>query len=375
MPRPRKGAHIYRRKGRPGWWAYLDRDHKDIPLGDVDEAEAQLKLAGLLERHLARGVPREPADAGALAKLYVEAERRADVENTPKTAYELQLNLRRIARWCLSQRLAHATEITAQVVADYREWRRSSVGERTKQKVSAARVNRELDAWKRAMKIAIERKVVGAHVLGFFGHLREAKPAPHLRSLTRAEIDAFFAAVPAGPLHAFLRTTLGTAIRDEEARHFDASNLNELQRKVVITPKPAGSCPCHPDGWKTKGFRYREIPVTPATLKAAKALVKAREGGWAIPCERWVWEQIHRACARTAEAHEKAKAAKKRKIPPAVAPFSLHDLRHAGASHWLADGVDIATISRWLGHADVATTQRYLHVVVDEEQSRRKLTW
>ena len=39
----------------------------------------------------------------------------------------------------------------------------------------------------------------------------------------------------------------------------------------------------------------------------------------------------------------------------------LHDLRHTAACLWLARGVDLRTVSAWLGHASVATTNRYLH--------------
>lgn len=42
--------------------------------------------------------------------------------------------------------------------------------------------------------------------------------------------------------------------------------------------------------------------------------------------------------------------------------FGAHALRHACASHMLEGGADLETIRRILGHATVATTERYLHV-------------
>lgn len=39
----------------------------------------------------------------------------------------------------------------------------------------------------------------------------------------------------------------------------------------------------------------------------------------------------------------------------------LHDLRRTGACLWLARGVDLSTVSAWLGHASITTTNRYLH--------------
>jgi integrase len=39
----------------------------------------------------------------------------------------------------------------------------------------------------------------------------------------------------------------------------------------------------------------------------------------------------------------------------------LHDLRHTAACLWLTRGVDLSTVSAWLGHASITTTNRYLH--------------
>lgn len=46
-----------------------------------------------------------------------------------------------------------------------------------------------------------------------------------------------------------------------------------------------------------------------------------------------------------------------------------HDLRRAFASHLLAGGADLESIRLMLGHADLATTQRYLTVSLDQLKS------
>ena len=42
-----------------------------------------------------------------------------------------------------------------------------------------------------------------------------------------------------------------------------------------------------------------------------------------------------------------------------------HTLRHSGARHWLASGIPINVVSRWLGHASLQTTLIYLEILPD----------
>ena len=69
-----------------------------------------------------------------------------------------------------------------------------------------------------------------------------------------------------------------------------------------------------------------------------------------------VSDMLHKYAAR---AHEKCDDV----------PLSLHahQLRHAKATHWLEDGMNIAQISRLLGHSSVETTMIYLDITPEQE--------
>jgi integrase len=48
--------------------------------------------------------------------------------------------------------------------------------------------------------------------------------------------------------------------------------------------------------------------------------------------------------------------------------FRFHDLRHTAASRWVMNGVPLAVVSRYLGHANIQMTMRYAHLSPDNDE-------
>lgn len=112
-----------------------------------------------------------------------------------------------------------------------------------------------------------------------------------------------------------------------------------------------------------KGGRERIVPLSDAAKSAAAALIAAQETE-----TRFLFPGRDRRRALTRQAfflllRQVALAAG---LDPAR--VSPHVLRHSFASHLLARGADLRSLQLLLGHADIATTQIYTHVLAERLQ-------
>jgi integrase len=357
MPAPRKPPHVVSRPGRDGLFAYLSREERFVPLNTSDPEEAAIRLGELLDARRLREV--DPGDK-PIASLFGEHFRRSKTNHSKKTNYEQGRNGRRILAWLESRGIASIRQVTRDVVEDYKTARRfardrkrlDAKGELVKG-VSAFRINAEINTWIQVTRIGIEWGLVADGALKAFVKLKEPRAQPHRIGLTKAEIERFVAAEEHPGYRAFFRVVIGSGIRDDEARHMSESDIQPPW--LIVTPKPPGACECHPDGWNTKGYRYRSIPISAATAKAARSYV-AVKGDISLEAKT-VWNRVQAA----------AKSAKVAKH------VSLHDFRRAWASHMLAAGNSLQDISRWLGHADIMTTMRYLRIVTEDVPDPKRL--
>ncbi len=119
---------------------------------------------------------------------------------------------------------------------------------------------------------------------------------------------------------------------------------------------------------KGKGGKERLVPLTEAA-KAAVARWRAmlrdvtEAGDRPPPASSWLFpaEGASGHLSRQVFARDlKSVAARAGIAPERVSP---HVLRHAFASHLLQNGADLRIVQQLLGHADVATTQIYTHVL------------
>ena len=108
-----------------------------------------------------------------------------------------------------------------------------------------------------------------------------------------------------------------------------------------------------------KGGRERLVLVSAGARAAAAALMAHTGPG------RWLFPGRDRRQALTRQGF--ALMLKQVALDAGLDParVSPHVLRHSFASHMLARGADLRSLQMLLGHADIATTQIYTHVLAE----------
>jgi len=122
-----------------------------------------------------------------------------------------------------------------------------------------------------------------------------------------------------------------------------------------------------------KGRKERVCPLWPQTADLLRALV-AERGGPLIADQPLFLNHRGGPLTRFGVRYILAKyCTEAQAAMPTLARKRLHpqSMRHSTAVHLLRSGVDIVTISQWLGHASVTTTNRY--TTVDLEAKRQAI--
>jgi integrase/recombinase XerD len=117
-----------------------------------------------------------------------------------------------------------------------------------------------------------------------------------------------------------------------------------------------------------KGGKERLVPLGEAARKAMRdyrklvAETKTAEPRWLFPSFGESGHITRQHVARELKEVAGAAGIDPRKMSP-------HVMRHAFASHLLANGADLRVVQALLGHADVSTTQIYTHLIDERLKS------
>ena len=178
-----------------------------------------------------------------------------------------------------------------------------------------------------------------------------ALSAPLPKYLSEAEVDALLEAAQemrgrtGAVAKAALEILYATGLRVTELLSLPSAALASDAALIMV---------------RGKGGKDRLVPLSEAAKTAAAALAALSDKR-----VRWLFPGRDPLRPLTRQAFFlllKQVAAKAGLDPARVSP---HVLRHSFASHMLARGADLRSLQMLLGHADIATTQIYTHVMAE----------
>lgn len=162
--------------------------------------------------------------------------------------------------------------------------------------------------------------------------------------LDREEVQRLLACVH-HPQHRLLISLLYAAgLRLSEALHLKAGDIDSRRMRIHIR--------CG------KGAKARQAVLSARLLEPLRQYARH----WQLKAEDWLFpsrRQRSRPVDGSTIQKAVAEAARRAGIAVHVTP---HVLRHSYATHSLQAGVDLRTLQHLLGHANLRTTARYLHV-------------
>jgi integrase len=169
-------------------------------------------------------------------------------------------------------------------------------------------------------------------------------PQKEVRFLSEAELKALLNAARdpvlycdgEATLYPLIATGIYTGMRQQELFNLTWEDIDWTHRQITVQNK---------EGFTTKNKKNRTIPLHDHLRKILKPLAKKSGPCFDTTNARRIFGRIRKAA----------------KVPG----IGWHTLRHTCASHLAAQGVDVATIAKILGHASITTTQIYMHLSPD----------
>jgi site-specific recombinase XerD len=148
-----------------------------------------------------------------------------------------------------------------------------------------------------------------------------------------------------------LATFYATALRCGELQHLKLGDIDSKNMVVHVR--------------KGKGGVPRRIGLSPVLLERLRVYVRRyRPTDWLFPAARNNSSPLDDRSIRDLCFEAGQRAGIGRRVHP-------HLFRHACATHMLDAGADLRTIQVLLGHADIRTTTKYLHVSIRRLQTFR----
>ena len=166
--------------------------------------------------------------------------------------------------------------------------------------------------------------------------------------LSREEIARLFAATQHEAARSFLMVAYATGLRLSELCHLRVADIDSHADRMCIRVEQG------------KGAKDRYVPLDEDVLELLRRHWRVAGLTRAQP---WLFPSPEDAARPISDSSPQKWYHAARAAAAITKQGGIHTLRHCYATHMLESGVDLYTLSRWLGHRHVSTTSRYLHLV------------
>jgi integrase/recombinase XerD len=165
--------------------------------------------------------------------------------------------------------------------------------------------------------------------------------------LSMEEVAQLLAAAKPGRERMLLETAYGCGLRISELLGLQVTDIDAS--RMVVTVRHG------------KGAKDRQVPLSARLLSALRRWWSThRHPRWLFPGQTPAGHLSDGQVQRIARRVVKRAGLRKK--------ATLHTLRHSYATHLLEAGVDVVTLQKLLGHSDLSTTARYLHLSTRQMQ-------
>jgi integrase len=310
--------------------AYLDwrenGERQRINLGKITESQAEtIRLAKELELQSGEIILTAGVNFGAFAHEYLSWH---ELEY-PDSHFRIRQLTEQYLVPCFGQNPMN--QIKLQLGEKYKQ-------KRAKDGAKANTVNKELRTLKAILNKAIEWEFLNKNPLSALKPLKilDSKPP---RFYSAEELESIYCMAPYNWY--YWKFMANTGLRLQEFLQVKWRDIENDNLRVISTVDS-----------RTKSGKWRDIPLSPGALMTLDRFAKDQKDEFLAP--RMNDKSLSRAFSRVLK-----------RTDIESPKGSLHCLRHTFCSHLVMQGKPIRLVQQLAGHANISTTERYVHLAPD----------
>jgi site-specific recombinase XerD len=206
---------------------------------------------------------------------------------------------------------------------------------------SWATINRRLNALKHFFDVCLDEQLVAGNPVKPSHFVRRGRPLP--KALSREQVQRLFAQIDHPMDRALFLVILRCGLRASEAAQLKLDHLDWEQQALHIA--------------QDKGRKDRRVYMSPDAIASVQRCLEQHPGERAQSDVFWNRKRQGRPLSVKAVQKKMERYAKAAGITA-----SCHSLRHTFALNLLEHGAEVVTIRDFLGHSQIASSERYAKV-------------